>query len=143
MFFKHLKATLQGNRSCRDRTIEIANKLLSAPAPAMPEVLASRLVALQKRKVFVPWLWVRCGCDPAACIHSSFVLGLVLPLCMYRLVLVWRGVHSAWPMHCELGPQLTWAMAPLQHMSDTRSALCINQLCLMKLLSGTLSCSHS
>ena len=56
MTFEHLKAAVQGIGSCRDRTIEFVNKVLSGEAPAMPDMFASRLVALQKRKGDV-----RCG----------------------------------------------------------------------------------
>ena len=48
--FEHLKVALQGSRSCRDRTIEFVNKVIGGEIPPMPEMLASRLVALQKSK---------------------------------------------------------------------------------------------
>ena len=61
---EHLKATLQGSRSCRDRTIEFFNKVLSGEAPIMPEMLARRVVALQRRKggvrrIAVGEVWMR------------------------------------------------------------------------------------
>ena len=62
--FEHLKAALQGSRSCRDRTIEFVNKVIGGEMPPMPEMLASRLVALQKSKggirpIAVGEVWLR------------------------------------------------------------------------------------
>ena len=84
--FEHVKAALQGGTSCRDRTIEFINKLLSAEAPTMPEMIASRLVALQKHKrgirpIAVGEVWMRfCSiCALALCLEAGLDLAS-LPL---------------------------------------------------------------
>ena len=72
--FEHLKAALQGSRSCRDRTIEFVNQVIGDEMPPMPEMLASRLVALQKSKGGIrPMRWVRCGCAFVPHVQSCFV----------------------------------------------------------------------
>ena len=55
----------------------------------MPEMIASRLVALQKQKVaFAPLLWVRCGCASVLYVPLHYVLRLDLTLPLFSLVLV-------------------------------------------------------
>lgn len=96
------------------------NKVLSGEPPAMPEMLASRLVALQKckggvRPIAVGEVWTRfcCLCALELCSEASIALA---PL---QLGVGVAGVHKASAMHCELVPKLTWTMSLLQQMSGT------------------------
>jgi hypothetical protein len=62
--FEHLKAALSGSRSARDQLLMLVNRILSGDMQPMPEMLASRLVALQKRKggvrpIAVGEVWLR------------------------------------------------------------------------------------
>ena len=62
--FEHLKAALQGSKAARDNILVFANKVLSGDMQPMPEMLASRLVALLKRKggvrpIAVGEVWMR------------------------------------------------------------------------------------
>jgi hypothetical protein len=62
--FEHLKAALNGSRSARDHVLILVNRILSGDMQPMPHMLASRLVALQKRKggvrpIAVGEVWMR------------------------------------------------------------------------------------
>ena len=81
----------------------------------MPEMLASRLVALQKRKggirpISVGKVWLRF----VPYMQSCFVTMPVVHLHPNSWVLVWLGEHSALVTPCVLVPSLTLTMSRLQ-----------------------------
>jgi hypothetical protein len=62
--YEHLKAALSGSRSAREHALMLVNRNLSGDMLPMPEMLASRLVAPQKRKggvrpIAVGEVWLR------------------------------------------------------------------------------------
>ena len=69
-------------------------------------------------------LWERCGCDSVACVQSSFVLRLELPLNLCSLFLVRLGVHSTPAVHYMLAPKLTLPILRLQKTLETLSIRC-------------------
>ena len=94
--FEHLKAALQGSRSCRDRTIKYVNKRLIGEALAMPEMIASRLVALQKhkvgvRRIAVGEVWMR---------FCSIYALVLCPEPRLDLASLQLGVSVAWRAQC-------------------------------------------